>query len=51
VAFNRAMLGVYLQDAEIFTEGFRRTAEIDANTPLGKQASELLAAAERGDRP
>ncbi len=45
VAFNHAMLGVYLRDPAIFEPAFRTAADIDPKSPLGGQAQELLAAA------
>lgn len=47
VAFNHGMLGVYLRDPAVFTPAFRLATRLGPDTPLGRQAAQLLSVSGR----
>ena len=48
IAFNRGWLAVYQRDPEVALDAWERTRRIDARTPLGLAAGQLVAAIRRG---
>lgn len=48
VAFNQGWLAIYGNDAAVARRAWRRAIALDADTPLGRAARQLLTALERG---